>query len=972
LAGAAQASFKGTAGKVVFLGNTEAYPLQLWDPVTEATETIAPTTWEPGQSGTVVINTVTIQVSAGGLPSAPSWSPDGTQFAYAKLIDDGGNVKGLKHSAIFVYDLKTKTERQLTHPEDAKYDLLPEQEPTFGHTVADWSPMWSSDGTTVAFVRKVMGFGPDDELWSQRGQNLWRIPAAGGSPTQVTKYVQESFKEISEGTWIPGTNDLVVSYFSTSTGAELRRLNIGGGTPSYLAGSLLQLITDFDVSPDGTKLAYNVLGAGGTAAFVQPLTGPGAGTAVSAGSTSGALLRFSGSGDGLLHGDCTRRNPSICGLVNHLLDDPEAEIDPGQADRLALAWTPDVGGTGGLPAHSAFDIQPQTLPVIYLPGFLGSEIECSTGQLWPALPNPKILAMSLDPIGVTTPACPDVHPGGLFEGTKISDVYRPAANFIRNTFPDGRGHLFAWDWRRRPQPTLDKLHQKVLDALAAPGPWKDQGTGRVVLVGHSYGGLLMRAYVKEHHELVARAVTFATPFFGAPKAVFPLFYGVETPQWGIGIDLFVRNAEMRQFAINLAGAYQLFPSDRYPAGWLTYDGVRQANADATVQRAGGNLYLAQEARQYHSSIYEGFEDYGQRLDLRAVVGTGLGTFDRLAIAPHAGDDDTLSVLFTGGDGTVPEISAGQGPAGGPPLGDPIPIQYTCNIDHVALGGAAPVLDAYKDWLDFGRVPRKLPDPCKTTGYHLDFEPGTLDLTPPAALRSRASGVAAAAAGLGLEDAEAAGLIDLVRLPRQTIAVTSDIRPVTLRFALAGATFSSTSYTAAGSAAPQVYGPLTGTVEVAPGVGGPSVTVDGVAVAPQGGAAVTPPPSVPAASDPGTSAAGAGATSAPTPLAATTPAVTSRPSNAFSIVGAVRLRGRTLKLTLALPGPGALRVGATARSGKRTRTLASQRATVRAAGRRTITLKLKGARVTRLALTVAFTPSGGLVRTRKLTVVAGSR
>ena len=47
--------------------------------------------------------------------------------------------------------------------------------------------------------------------------------------------------------------------------------------------------------------------------FVQPLSGPGAGVAVSAGSGFGAILRFAGTGDGLLHTDCTDRTPSCAG-----------------------------------------------------------------------------------------------------------------------------------------------------------------------------------------------------------------------------------------------------------------------------------------------------------------------------------------------------------------------------------------------------------------------------------------------------------------------------------------------------------------------------------------------------------------------------------------------------------------------------------------------------------------------------------
>ena len=79
-------------------------------------------------------------------------------------------------------------------------------------------------------------------------------------------------------------------------------------------------------------------------------------------------MRFANTGDGLLHSDCTERTPSVCGLLNRLTPDPGADINAEEADRLALAFDEAVPGNGGFPARSALDIQPQELPVIFLPG----------------------------------------------------------------------------------------------------------------------------------------------------------------------------------------------------------------------------------------------------------------------------------------------------------------------------------------------------------------------------------------------------------------------------------------------------------------------------------------------------------------------------------------------------------------------------------------------------------------------------
>ena len=116
-------------------------------------------------------------------------------------------------------------------------------------------------------------------------------------------------------------------------------------------------------------------------------------------------MRFSGSGDGLLHSDCTTGTPSVCGLLNHKLEDPAADIRTGEPDRLALAFKEDVPGAASLPGRLAFDIQRQMLPVIFVPGFLGSEIKCGSRTLWPGLPAPDPLGMTLTADGFGNAGC---------------------------------------------------------------------------------------------------------------------------------------------------------------------------------------------------------------------------------------------------------------------------------------------------------------------------------------------------------------------------------------------------------------------------------------------------------------------------------------------------------------------------------------------------------------------------------------
>ena len=250
--------------------------------MTEASTLIEPTTWDGYRIPTGMdVHGAEHQAAPGDLPSAPSWAPDGSKFAFAKRIADTGDYEGLEHSAIFVHTVATGETRQVTHPENAVLDMVPEDPPVVGHVVSDFAPAYSPDGTTIAFVRQVQGHGPDDTLWDKRGQNLWRVAQNGGDPVQITTLLQETGRRVSSGVWIPGTQDLCCSPTSLRAVAPaLGRVSSLGGNPTFLAGKPNEAITDFDVSPDGTKLAFNVLGAGGVTPFVQPLSGPGAGVAV--------------------------------------------------------------------------------------------------------------------------------------------------------------------------------------------------------------------------------------------------------------------------------------------------------------------------------------------------------------------------------------------------------------------------------------------------------------------------------------------------------------------------------------------------------------------------------------------------------------------------------------------------------------------------------------------------------------------
>ena len=300
---------------------------------------------------------------------------------------------------------------------------------------------------------------------------------------------------------------------------------------------------------------------------------------MSQGSLTSPLLRYSNTGSGLLHRGCVPRDPpeaDACGLVERLREDPDADIRPDEQERLLLKWPGGaVQGTASSPGRTLWDVQPQKLPVIFVPGFLGSRIDCGGSTLWPDVPFPDLVGMRLSADGLSNSDCGLAKPtGDLVETVLGSDVYKSVADSVRSDYPNGRGTLFGWDWRKRPQESFSRLRSAIDIALESDGPWKDQQAGRVVLWGHSYGGLLICSFVAgDDGAKVARVLTVGTPYWGSPKSVFPLIFGVESPLFSI-LDGLINNNRLKAFAINLAGLYNLYPSDRYGT-WLSLLGKDQ-------------------------------------------------------------------------------------------------------------------------------------------------------------------------------------------------------------------------------------------------------------------------------------------------------------------------------------------------------------------------------------------------------------
>ena len=151
----------------------------------------------------------------------PAWSPRGDWLAVTK-----GNTSSLEGRAIHLIDAKSGAARQLSHPPANQDDL---------------DAAFSADGQMVAFTR-----------WrTNSASDIYVVPAEGGAERKVTRESLD-FRGLA---WMPGGESVLASSNRSGLyGLWLVALRDGSMRPFALAASHAR---DAAISPDGSKVVYS-------------------------------------------------------------------------------------------------------------------------------------------------------------------------------------------------------------------------------------------------------------------------------------------------------------------------------------------------------------------------------------------------------------------------------------------------------------------------------------------------------------------------------------------------------------------------------------------------------------------------------------------------------------------------------------------------------------------------------------------
>ena len=319
-------------------------------------------------------------------------------------------------------------------------------------------------------------------------------------------------------------------------------------------------------------------------------------------------------------------------------------------------------------------------PILIIPGVLGTDIFKGTDLLWA---NPKMSFISdgfMDPLAFNSDLMPvdsSLILGGVIRDKSIGILHSDyTGNLINQLTSSGVGYTegkdlftFPYDWRFGvSEDNVNQLKGEINYILAQTDAGK--AAGKVNIVAHSTGGLLVKKYVMENSTShgIGKAVFVGVPNLGAPKALKVLLEGdnFDVPALDPG--------EMQKIAQNMPVIYDLSPSRQYynslgsymRVGVLnfytpSYKDLTFSQTEDYLKNSHFNSQAIDNSANLHSTDFDNYDLREEGVDLYNIVGCKTATIGKVL---DEQDINGNHIDYTpnpdgnfSGDGTVPFGSA---------------------------------------------------------------------------------------------------------------------------------------------------------------------------------------------------------------------------------------------------------------------------------------------------------------------------
>lgn len=308
--------------------------------------------------------------------------------------------------------------------------------------------------------------------------------------------------------------------------------------------------------------------------------------------------------------------------------------------------------------------------VIFIPGIGGSTLVRGTETLWGGSWGPLLTAFrrgELSALAIENDDVEkdnlgdDVHATNVIDGFQIIpglwkiEAYGGFGRLLSSSVglnEHGNYLMFPYDWRRDNRVSARALARFAEEKLAAWRVASNNVDAKLILIGHSMGGLVARYYVEclGGWRDVRRLFTLGTPHRGSLNALGFLANGFSKKIGPLSVDA---TKPLRSFA----SVHQLLP---------TYPCILQAGELRRVNEAGvPNLDInrVEAAAAFHREIAEAAQINGREVGyphnyLVAIVSKRQPTFQSAEVTASGVDlFGTINGEDLGGDGTVPAVSA---------------------------------------------------------------------------------------------------------------------------------------------------------------------------------------------------------------------------------------------------------------------------------------------------------------------------